>query len=160
MVAETRYGRLLGAQEDRRRLPSKSPIQNHVARPISAPNDLCGRAQGQRGRAVPTLQMSRSHLLLSARPHLSGCHYQFYSLNAARCLKYSDILQWEHKNTASLQKFTAAVYQTPRSRYEKINYPQGVYRRGPSRTVRSRYDAGPCCLSITDHFPGRRTWVA
>jgi len=48
--------------------------------------------------------------------------YQFYSLNAARCLKCSDILPWEDENTPSLQKFIAAVYQTQRSRYEKINY--------------------------------------
>jgi len=33
--------------------------------------------------------------------------YQFYSLNAARCLKYPDILQWKDENTPSLQKFIA-----------------------------------------------------
>jgi len=86
--------------------------------------------------------------------------YQFYSLNAARCLTCSDILSWEDKNTPSLQKFIAAVYQTQRSRYEKINYlPKSVQAwtlEGGSESVR-RWVMLPF---HTGHYPGRGTWVA
>lgn len=86
--------------------------------------------------------------------------YQFYSLNAARCLKYSNILAWKHKNTPSLQKFIAAVYQTQRSRYEKMNYlPDSLQAwslKGGSKSVR-RWDMLPF---HTGHYPGRGTWVA
>ena len=86
--------------------------------------------------------------------------YQFYSLNAVRCLKYSDILQWKHKNTPSLQKFIAAVYQTQISRYEKMNYLENSLQawslEGGSESVR-RWDMLPC---FAGHYPGRGTWVA
>ena len=98
------------------------------AEPSLGPNDLCGKAQGQRGWAVPTPQSSQNHLLLSAdlvsvvAIFSKLGRYQSYSLNAVRCLKYSSIQQWKPENTPSLQKFIAAVYQTQRSRYEKMNY--------------------------------------
>ena len=99
------------------------------AEPSLGPNDLCGRAQGQRGWAVPTPQSSQNHLLLSADlvsvVTIFSKLDQSYSLNAARCLKYSSIQQWKPENTPSLQKFIAAVYQTQRSRYEKVNYLSG-----------------------------------
>jgi hypothetical protein len=86
--------------------------------------------------------------------------YQFYSLNTARCLRYSDILQWKKRNTPSLQKFIAAVYQTQRSRYEKVNYLPGSLQawslEGGSESVR-RWDMLPF---HTGHYPGRGTWVA
>jgi hypothetical protein len=86
--------------------------------------------------------------------------YQFYSLNAARCLKYSAILQWKDENTPSLQKFIATVYQTQRSRYEKINYRERSLQvwslEGGSEPGR-RWDMLPF---HTGHYPGRGTWVA
>ncbi len=86
--------------------------------------------------------------------------YQFYSLNATCCLKYSHILQWTHENTPSLQKFIAAVYQTQRLRYEKMNYIQNSLQawslKGGSESVRC-WDMLPF---HTGHYPGRGTWVA
>ena len=86
--------------------------------------------------------------------------YHFYSLNAIRCLKYSDTLEWKHENTPSLQKFIAAVYQTQRSRYEKMNYLQNSLQawsiRDGSKSVR-RWDMLPF---FPGHYPGRGTWVA
>ena len=72
--------------------------------------------------------------------------YQIYSLNAARCLKYSDILQWMHKNTPPLQKFIATAYQTQGFRDEKVNYLQKSLQAwslsGGSESVR-RWDMLP-----------------
>ena len=86
--------------------------------------------------------------------------YCFYSLNAIRCLKYSDILEWKHKNTPSLQKFIATVYQTQRSRYEKINYlPKSVQ----AWTLESGSESGRRWVMLpfhAGHYPGRGTWVA
>ena len=86
--------------------------------------------------------------------------YQFYSLNAARYLEYPDVLEWKHENTPSLQKFIAAVYQTQRSRYEKMNYLQNSLQawslQDGSESIR-RWDMFPF---HTGHYPGRGTWVA
>jgi len=83
--------------------------------------------------------------------------YQFYSLNAAHCLKYSRILEWKDKNTPSLQKFIAAVYQTQTSRYDKMNYLQGSLQAWCLEGSSRRWDMLPF---HTGHYPGRGTWVA
>ena len=89
---------------------------------------------------------------------LSGC--QFYSLNAARCLKCSAIVEWNNRATPSLQKFVAAVYQTHRSRYDMMNYLPNSLQvwslEGGSESVR-RWDMLPFHAG---HYPGRGTWVA
>ena len=83
--------------------------------------------------------------------------YQFYSLNAARCLKYSSILRWTHTHTPSLQKFIAAVYQTQISRYDEMKYLEKSLQVWSLERGSRRWDMLPF---HTGHYPGRGTWVA
>lgn len=83
--------------------------------------------------------------------------YQFYSLNAARCLKYSHVLEWKDKNTPSLQGFITAVYQTQRSRYESMNYLQGSLQAWSLKHGSRCWDMVPFHAG---RYPGQGTWVA